>query len=150
MDLNSPILLLAEDSPADVYIVQRSLRQHLRSFELQVVDDGEKAIRMIEAMDADDAAPCPSILILDLNLPKRSGQEILQCLRRSRRCSRIPVVVLTASDSPADQAAIAKYGATAYFCKPIELDQFMELGRIVKDALALSTGETAGSGQAIP
>jgi chemotaxis family two-component system response regulator Rcp1 len=150
MDLNSPILLLAEDSPADVYIVQRSLRQHLRSFELQVVDDGEKAIRMIEAIDADDTTPCPSILILDLNLPKRSGQEILQCIRGSRRCSRVPVVVLTASDSPADQAAVAKHGATAYFCKPIELDQFMELGKIVKDALALSPGEIAGSRQAIP
>jgi CheY-like chemotaxis protein len=130
------MVLLAEDSPADVYIVQRSLSRYLPDFELRVVEDGEKAIRLIDAIDADEALPCPSAMIVDLNLPRKNGREILEHLRQSNRTSGIPVIVLTSSDSPLDRADAASGGATAYFCKPIELDEFMKIGQIVKDALA--------------
>src|SRR5437868_14368236 len=98
--MNSQMVLLAEDSPADVYIVKRSLKKHLPGFDLRVVEDGEKAIRYIETVDGDDGLPCPSAMIIDLNLPKKSGREILQRIRQSRRSCGIPVVVLTSSDSP--------------------------------------------------
>jgi CheY-like chemotaxis protein len=130
------MVLLAEDSPADVYIVQRSLSRYLPDFELRVVEDGEKAIRLIDAIDADEALPCPSAMIVDLNLPRKNGREILEHLRQSNRTSGIPVIVLTSSDSPLDRADAASGGATAYFCKPIELDEFMKIGQIVKEALA--------------
>jgi DNA-binding response OmpR family regulator len=133
--MSSQMVLLAEDSPADVYIVQRSLHKHLPGFELRVVEDGEKAIRLIDAMDADEALPCPSAMIVDLNLPRKNGREILQRIRQSSRTCDIPVIVLTSSDSPMDRAEAASGGATAYFCKPIELDEFMKIGQIVKDAL---------------
>jgi CheY-like chemotaxis protein len=131
----SRMVLLAEDSPADVYIVRRSLKKHLPEFELRVVEDGEKAIRYIDNLDGDDTLPCPSAMIVDLNLPKRGGREILQRVRQSRRNRGIPVVVLTSSDSPADRADAASGGASAYFCKPIDLDEFMQIGQVVKDAL---------------
>ena len=134
--MKSRMLLLAEDSPADVYIVKRSLKKHLPGFDLRVVDDGEKAIRFIDTVDGDDALPCPCAMIVDLNLPKKGGREILQRVRQSRRSCEIPVVVLTSSDSPVDRADAASGGATAYFCKPIDLDEFMEIGQIVKDALS--------------
>jgi CheY-like chemotaxis protein len=130
------MVLLAEDSPADVYIVQRSLSRYLPDFELRVVEDGEKAIRLIDAIDADEALPCPSAMIVDLNLPRKNGREILEHLRQSNRTSGIPVIVLTSSDSPLDRADAASGGATAYFCKPIELDEFMKIGQIVKEAMA--------------
>ena len=134
--MNSQMVLLAEDSPADVYIVKRSLKKHLPGFDLRVVEDGEKAIRYIETVDGDDGLPCPSAMIIDLNLPKKSGREILQRIRQSRRSCGIPVVVLTSSDSPTDRADAASGGATAYFCKPIDLDEFMQIGEIVKNALS--------------
>jgi CheY-like chemotaxis protein len=134
--MSEQMVLLAEDSPADVYIVKRSLKKHLPGFELRVLEDGDKAIRFIDSMDDDDSLPCPSAIIIDLNLPKKNGREILQRIRQSRRCGSIPVVVLTSSDSPADRADAASGGATAYFCKPIDLDEFMEIGQIVKNAVA--------------
>ena len=129
------MVLLAEDSPADVYIVRRSLTKYLPGLELRVVEDGEKAIRYIDAIDADEALPCPSAMIVDLNLPKKNGREILERVRQSSRSASIPVIVLTSSDSPIDRADAADGGATAYFCKPIELDEFMKIGQIVKEVL---------------
>ncbi len=131
----TPVILLIEDSSADVYLVRESLTKHLKQFELQVVNDGEKAFKWIEAADSDASTQCPSLMLLDLNLPKRSGQEILQRLRQSPRCGHVPVVILTSSDSPADRAETAKLGATAYFRKPPDLEEFMQIGMVVERVL---------------
>ena len=132
---HSPFILLIEDSPADIYIVKESLKKHLKDIELQVLSDGEKAFAMIEATEADESAPQPSILILDLNLPKRSGQEILQRIRQSTKLGRIPVVIFTSSDSPVDRAETTRLGATAYFRKPADLEEFMCIGKVVQSVL---------------
>jgi CheY-like chemotaxis protein len=131
----APVILLIEDSSADVYIVRESLRKHLKTFDLQVVTDGEQAFSWIEAADLDASTPCPSLMLLDLNLPKRSGQEILRRMRQSPRCGNVPVVILTSSDSPADRAETAKLGATAYFRKPPDLEEFMQIGVVVERVL---------------
>lgn len=130
-----PLIVLVEDSPADTYIVRQSLQKHLPAFELRVMDDGEKAFQFVEATDTDSGLPCPHLMILDLNLPKRSGHEILQRLRNSSRCKRMPVMIVTSSDSPADRAETARLGATAYFCKPCNLEEFMALGTKVREIL---------------
>ena len=131
----TPVILLVEDSSADAYLVRESLSKHLQEFVLQVVSDGEKAFKLIEAADLDASIPCPSLMLLDLNLPKRSGQEILLRFRKSPRCGHVPVVILTSSDSPADRAETAKLGATAYFRKPPDLEEFMQIGRVVERVL---------------
>ena len=131
----SPFVLLVEDSPADIYIVRESLKRHLKDIELQVLSDGEKAFDLIEATEADDSAASPAILILDLNLPKRSGQEILRRIRQSSKLGRIPVVIFTSSDSPADRAETTRLGATAYFRKPADLEEFMCIGKVVQSVL---------------
>ena len=133
--LRTPFVLLVEDSPADIYIVRESLKKHLKEVNLQVLNDGEKAFALIEAAEADDSAPFPALLILDLNLPKRSGQEILQRVRQSSKLGRIPVVIFTSSDSPADRAETTKLGATAYFRKPADLEEFMCIGKVVQSVL---------------
>jgi DNA-binding response OmpR family regulator len=130
-----PFVLLVEDSPADVYIVRESLKKHLKDVNLQVISDGEKAFALIEATEADDSAPAPAILILDLNLPKRSGQEILRRVRESSKLARVPVVIFTSSDSPSDRAETTKLGATAYFRKPADLEEFMCIGKLVQSVL---------------
>lgn len=130
-----PFVLLVEDSPADIYIVRESLKKYMKDVELQVLNDGEKAFDLIEATEADDSALPPAILILDLNLPKRSGQEVLQRVRTSRKLARIPVVIFTSSDSPQDRAETARLGATAYFRKPADLEEFMCIGKVVQSVL---------------
>ncbi len=133
--LSTPFVLLVEDSPADIYIVRESLKKHMKEVNLQVLNDGEKAFALIEAAEADDSAPSPVLLILDLNLPKRSGQEVLRRVRQSSKLGRIPVVIFTSSDSPADRAETTKLGATAYFRKPADLEEFMCIGKVVQSVL---------------
>jgi len=134
--VRTPFVLLVEDSPADIYIVRESLKKHLKEVNLQVLNDGEKAFALIEAAEADESAPFPALLILDLNLPKRSGQEILRRVRQSSRLGGVPVVIFTSSDSPSDRAETTKLGATAYFRKPADLEEFMCIGKVVQSVLS--------------
>jgi CheY-like chemotaxis protein len=134
--LRTPFVLLVEDSLADIYIVRESLKKHLKEVNLQVLSDGEKAFALIEATEADDSAPPPALLILDLNLPKRSGHEILRRVRQSSKLGHIPVVIFTSSDSPTDRAETTKLGANAYFRKPADLEEFMCIGKVVQSVLS--------------
>ena len=126
-------ILLIEDAEPDVFLVREALKTAGLNFELSVLDDGEKAIEFIDRLDANHADDCPQLVLLDLNLPKRSGDQILDYMRHSQRCKDIPVVVVTSSDSPRDRAAAARLGATRYFRKPSRLDEFMQLGPIVRE-----------------
>ncbi len=133
---SAPFILLAEDNPADVFLLERALNKHLLDFELRVFADGEKAVRFIDAVDADDSTAPPALILADLNLPKKGGLELLQFVRKSKRSGRVPFLILTSSDSPVDREETARFGATGYFCKPSSLAEFMEIGRIIKEALA--------------
>ena len=131
------LILLAEDNTADVYLVRISLRQHGIPHDLYVVKDGEEAIDFIKA--ADLGGPVPGLVLLDLNLPKRTGQEILEHLRNSQRWTDVPVIIMSSSDSPSERAKAAKLGIGDYFRKPSRLDEFMRLGDVVKRVLQDST-----------
>jgi DNA-binding response OmpR family regulator len=131
----APVLVLVEDSPADTYIVRQSLNKHLTQFDLRVFDDGEKAFDFIQEADLNDAIPSPALMLLDLNLPKRSGREVLVRVRNSR-LRNMPIVIVTSSDSPVDRAEATKLGAAAYFRKPVDLDEFMGIGKVVVRVLA--------------
>jgi CheY-like chemotaxis protein len=133
---SSITILLAEDNPGDVFLVRRALQKHgLRDVELIVVEDGQAALRYIERVDADDSVFSPDLALLDLNLPRATGSRILLRIRQSRRCGRIPIIIVTSSDSPLDRDAAAQAGATGYFQKPGDLTGFMYLGQVVRDAL---------------
>src|SRR5579862_7023602 len=124
-------ILLIEDAEPDVFLVREALRQSGLSFELKVLDDGEKAIDYIDELDQNDGN-CPTLVLLDLNLPKRTGDQILEHIRNSTRCKEIPVVIVTSSDSPKDKSQTTLLGATEYFRKPSRLDEFMMLGPLVR------------------
>jgi DNA-binding response OmpR family regulator len=128
-------ILLVEDAEPDVFLVREALRQAGLDFNLNVLDDGEKAVDFIDRLNQDSNLDCPSLVLLDLNLPKRSGDQILEHMRQSERFKSVPVIVVTSSDSPRDKAQTTRLGATKYFRKPSRLDEFMKLGLLVRDVL---------------
>ncbi len=132
---SSNYILLAEDNPADVELVRVALEDRSIACDLHVVSDGEQAVEFIEQIDRDSTINCPKLLLVDLHLPKKDGEDILRCLRASERCGRTPVVIMTASSSPRDSEKAVVYGALQYFRKPTGLDQFMKLGDVVKQII---------------
>ncbi len=136
-------LLIAEDNLADVGLIRMALEKHELSAEVHLVQDGEEAIRFVEKVDADHSAPCPSLAILDLNLPRINGDQVLRRLRSSAKWRHVPVIVISSSLSVRDRANAMKLGATSYFSKPSELEQFLEIGALIR---RVSTLPGAGGG----
>ena len=136
-------ILLIEDSEADVWLVREALEQAGLQFELQVFEDGESAVDFIESLDQDPTIPPPRMILLDLNLPKKGGAQVLERIRQGRVCAQVPVVILTSSDSPKDKSLVAELGATHYFRKPSRLNEFMTLGLLVQRLVAAENGATA-------
>jgi CheY-like chemotaxis protein len=139
-----PEVLLADDNPSDVYLIREALREHAVDCLLRVVTDGKDALGVIAGETGDAETGNISLIILDLNLPRHDGIEILQKLRESAALEHVPVVVLTSSDSPRDRVLANQLGATRYLRKPSSLDEFLSLGAIFKDLL----GQTEAVGQA--
>ena len=128
-------IILAEDNPADVGLVRYALREHGVDCELRVISDGEEVVTLIDGLDLDSRLPCPDLLLLDLHLPKRDGNEILRHLRASERCGRTPVVILTSSDTSWDRQRADTHAAIHYFQKSSSLEEFMRLGKIVREVI---------------
>ncbi len=134
IDHQASYILVAEDNKPDLYLVRKALLDHGVTHELRTVSDGEEALRFIA--DVGSSVPCPKLLLLDLNLPKRTGTEILERLRANPECANVPVIVMTSSDSPDDRRETDRLGVRSYFRKPSRLESFMELGIVVKRVLS--------------
>lgn len=124
-------VLLAEDNPGDVLLIREALKAGGFEFELAVESDGEKMLAHIDLIEAGQI-PCPDIVLLDLNLPKRNGDALLKRMRASVRCQNLPVIVVTSSDSRKDRDMAARLGASEYFRKANDFDEFMLLGSVVR------------------
>ena len=138
---------IAEDNPADVYLIEEALRRHEFAYHLEIADNGEDMLKMITGIDQDPSANCPDLFLIDLNLPRRPGDEILARIRQSSRCAQVPAIVITSSDSPQDRARARELGASFYFRKPADLEKFMTIGGIVRGFLER---ESDGVPQASP
>jgi CheY-like chemotaxis protein len=123
---------LAEDNPGDVQLVQEALREHHLEFDLVVCSDGARALSYLENVASDAGVHCPDVFLLDLNLPKASGHQILEKFRTQFKCSDTPVIVVTSSDAPRDRERAAQLGAAHYFRKPTDFEEFMKLGAVIK------------------
>ena len=132
-----PHILLAEDSKTDVYLIREALGSVLVDADLHVVSDGNAATRFMDAADADENSPCPVLVLLDLNLPKKTGEEVLKHLRQSRRCRHAKVLIVSSSDGPRDRASVADLAISGYFKKPSEYAEFMKLGPLVRSLLEM-------------
>jgi CheY-like chemotaxis protein len=118
-------VLLVEDDPGDVLMTREAFEQCGMRNRLHVVSDGEQAIEFLRRAGDFTGAPTPGMILLDLNLPGRSGLEVLAEVKSDRELLRIPVVVLTASDAQEDIVRSYSLHANAYVTKPIDFDRFM-------------------------
>lgn len=126
-------ILLVEDNPADVFLIKEAMRTHGIPFDLEWFADGEDAVAHIDHLDP--AARVPDAILLDLNLPKVDGKEVLACIRRNAQLKHVPVAILTSSDSPHDRREAARLGASIYIKKPPTLDEFLDVGGTIRDLL---------------
>jgi CheY-like chemotaxis protein len=126
-------IMVAEDNPADVVLIREALNEHCLSYSIQVFEDGAEAASFLKRIQLETDAGCPDLALLDLNLPKVEGHELLRMIRTHSVCSSIPVIIVTSSNSAGDRDAAARSGASYYFRKPSSLGEFMALGNIVRE-----------------
>jgi CheY-like chemotaxis protein len=123
-------ILLVEDNPKDVFLIQRALRKAESITPMQVVSDGDAAVQYLSGdLPYNDRTlyPLPAVVLLDLKLPRRSGAEVLMWIRQQPELKRLPVVVLTSSREYADINRIYDLGANAYIVKPVDFDQLVNI-----------------------
>lgn len=132
---SQPTIVVVEDNPADVLLLREALSTHQVGSKMFLAHDGEEGIRLIESIDDGDM-PCPDLIVVDLNLPRRSGFEVLARVRSSRRCADKPVVILSSSAAPTDREKAASLGASSYIRKPSSLKEFLSIGESLKGILA--------------
>ncbi len=125
-------ILLVEDNPGDVRLFREAL-DPTRATCLTVAQDGEEAMAMLERREIHAAATRPDIVVLDLNLPKKGGVDVLAAIKSNPKLNSIPVVMLTSSDARVDISATYALGANCYVRKPNDLDEFIAAVRSIEE-----------------
>jgi CheY-like chemotaxis protein len=125
--------MLVEDNPGDVFLIRRALDAEDLEYDILLARDGVEAICYV--MEAAQGGREIDLLLVDLNLPKRDGAEVLEQLRLQENLGKVPAIVLTSSNSPQDRQRCMRIGADRYFHEPSDLASFMELGRVAKDLI---------------
>ncbi|HEX5417854.1 MAG TPA: response regulator [Chloroflexota bacterium] len=126
-------ILLVEDNPGDVRLTREALREGKAIHHLNVSRDGVDALAFLRREDPYTDAPRPDLILLDLNLPRKDGREVLAAIKADQALKHIPVVVLTTSQAEQDVARSYELSANCYIAKPVDLDQFMHVVRAVED-----------------
>lgn len=125
--------LLVEDNPGDVRLTQEALRSHKVQNNLHVVNDGEEAMAFLRKQGKYANAPRPDIILLDLNLPRKDGREVLADIKSDPSLKTIPVVVITSSEAEQDVIKSYNLNANCYVTKPVNLDQFIKVVQSIND-----------------
>jgi CheY-like chemotaxis protein len=118
-------LLLVEDNPGDVRLTQEALREAPIPVNLSVATDGVEAVDFLRRRGKYQGAPRPDLILLDLNLPRKTGPEVLCEIKSDPDLKRIPVLIMTTSREPSDVQKAYSLNANCYITKPIQLDDFM-------------------------
>lgn len=122
-------ILLVEDDPGDVLMTQEAFEHHKIRNTLAVVSDGEQALQFLRREGPYEDAPRPGLILLDLNLPRKDGREVLSEVKASPELRSIPVVVLTTSEAEEDILRSYDLHANAYVTKPVDFDRFVDAVR---------------------
>jgi CheY-like chemotaxis protein len=120
-------ILLVEDNPDDVDLTVEALRENRSTHRLHVVENGTDALAFLRRAGGYATAPRPDLVLLDLNLPMRSGYEVLEAIKTDPELRRIPVVILTSSAADSDRLRSRELGADGYVTKPVDLDDFVRV-----------------------
>jgi len=132
VERNGPIeILLVEDNPGDVRLTREALKEGKVYSNLHTVRDGVEAMEFLRRQGKFRDAPRPDIILLDLNLPKKDGREVLQEIKTDDSLKRIPVVVLTTSKAEEDVLRTYNLHANCYVTKPVDLEKFMVVVRTI-------------------
>ncbi len=126
-------ILLVEDNPGDVMLTEEALREGTLRYRLSVAEDGEQALRFLRREGTYKSAPQPDLILMDLNLPKKDGREVLAEVKSDPDLRHIPIIVLTMSEAAQDIARAYKLHANCYLTKPIQMDDFLKVIRSVED-----------------
>jgi chemotaxis family two-component system response regulator Rcp1 len=126
-------VLLVEDNPGDVRLTQEAFRDANRSIHLHVASDGVEALAFLRREGAYVDAPRPGMILLDLNLPRMDGREVLAHIKEDDSLKRIPTVILTTSDAEVDIVKSYQLQANCYLNKPVQLDAFEGLVKSIND-----------------
>jgi CheY-like chemotaxis protein len=130
---SAPVILLVEDNPADLRLTQEVLEEASLVHRLLVARDGEQALAMLRGQPPHEHLPQPDLVLLDLNVPRKSGLEVLKAVKQDPRLLRIPVIVLSTSRAESDFAACYDAHANAFVTKPTDWGEFTELARLIRD-----------------
>lgn len=126
-------ILLIEDNPGDVRLTQEVFSEFKMHNNLHVVNDGVEALKLLYRDKQYINIPLPDLILLDLNLPKKDGREVLEEIKADKNLKHIPVVVLTTSKAEQDIFKAYDLHANCYITKPVELDQFIAVIKSIKD-----------------
>jgi CheY-like chemotaxis protein len=130
---NSVDILLVEDNPADVALTEEALQESKLSNRLMVAEDGVEALAMLRRQGPHANLPKPDLILLDLNLPRMDGREVLAEIKKDDALRRIPVVILTTSKAEEDVFRTYDLHANCYITKPIDLQQFVKVVKTIDD-----------------
>jgi CheY-like chemotaxis protein len=134
IQMTKPIeILLVEDNPGDVRLTREALHEGKIANVLHVAKDGGEAVELLGLGDAPSSGKLPDLILLDLNLPRMDGREVLARIKGDERLRRIPVVVLTTSSAEADIVKTYDLHANCYINKPVDFDQFINVVRSIED-----------------
>ncbi|MCU1339186.1 MAG: response regulator receiver protein [Bryobacterales bacterium] len=131
-----------EDNQTDVFVIRKVIEASGLNIDLRIVRNGQDALLYLQALAGGEKPACPALVLLDLNVPRVDGIEILRQLRSGSHCKRTPVIVVTSSTAEADRAAVEYLGADAYFQKPKDLAAYMALGQLIKRFLPPNISES--------
>ncbi len=131
-------ILVIEDNRSDVFLLDRALKKQDFRFELVHLLNGNEALAFIRRQGAYAGAAIPDLILVDLNLSKYTGEDILREVRNASHLGGIPVCVWSSSHSRRDEVLLNSLGVAKFITKPSGLDQFMKIGKIIADLLAVS------------
>ncbi|MBI3398381.1 MAG: response regulator [Deltaproteobacteria bacterium] len=126
-------ILMVEDSPADIRLTKEAFKDAKMLNNVHVVSDGEEAMAFLQHIGKHANAPRPDLILLDLNVPKKDGREVLAEIKKDPDLKRIPVVILTTSDDEKDVLKAYNLHVNAYIKKPVDLEQFMRIVEAVEE-----------------
>jgi chemotaxis family two-component system response regulator Rcp1 len=126
-------ILLVEDSPGDVRLTQEAFRGAGAALQLHVAVDGVEAVSFLRREGVHGKAPRPDLILLDLNMPKMDGRQVLSVIKQDDELKTIPTVILTTSEAEADIEAVYQLRANCYLTKPVEFDAFESLVKSIGD-----------------
>jgi CheY-like chemotaxis protein len=126
-------VLLVEDNPGDVRLTQEAFKDGRVLVNLTVAEDGVQAMEILNRKGSYDKSPRPDLILLDLNLPKKNGREVLVEIKADEDLRRIPVIVMTTSKAEQDIYRAYNLNANCYVTKPVELEEFLNVVRSIED-----------------